>query len=91
MRDSLVPIATKYDVPFCLGIITSKLDAPGFIGTKDLENFSRNPLMTISSHSIHHTDNSKLDEKEETKEMCDSREMLMKLSEQKVETYIYPS
>jgi hypothetical protein len=80
MRDFLIPIATRHGIPFFLGIITSKLDISGFISTKDLEDFSENPLMTISSHSVNHTDNSNLDELKETLEMCGSRETLMKLT-----------
>ncbi len=91
MRDYLVPIATKYSVPFFLGIITNRLDTSGFLSTRDVEAIAKNPLMTISSHSISHTDNSKLDILTETKEMCESRDVLRKLSGQEVDTYIYPS
>ena len=91
MRDYLVPIATKYSVPFFLGIITGRLDKNGFLSTQDLEAIAKNPLMTISSHSISHTDNSKFDILTQTKEMCESRDILRKLSGQKVDTYIYPS
>ena len=91
MRDYLVPIATKYSIPFFLGIITDRLDKNGFLSTRDMEAIAKNPLMTISSHSISHIDNSKFDILTATKEMCESRDILRKLSGQKVDTYIYPS
>jgi peptidoglycan/xylan/chitin deacetylase (PgdA/CDA1 family) len=47
--------------------------------------------MTISSHSVNHIDNNKLDLKNQTDEMCTSREILEKLIGMPVNTYIYPS
>lgn len=91
MKDSLVPIATLHHIPFFLGIITDRLDTHGFIQTTDLKEFSKNPLISISSHSIHHLDNSILSEADETREMCDSRKKLQELTKQSIDTYIYPS
>lgn len=91
MKDSLVPIVSRHGIPFFLWIITNRLDTSWFLSKNDVENISKNPLITISSHSISHSDNSKLSVNEETHEMCDSREILKNLSGQKVETYTYPS
>ena len=91
MRDSLVPLASKHEVPFFLGIITNRLDKGGFLSRDDVMTLAKNPLISIASHSVSHTDNSKLSEWEETHEMCDSQDTLKKLTWQKVETYIYPS
>jgi peptidoglycan/xylan/chitin deacetylase (PgdA/CDA1 family) len=91
MRDSLVPIATQYEIPFFLGIITSKLDVPGFLSREEVQEISKNPLMSISSHSVNHIDNSKLSLEEETKEMCESKQILEEITSKKIETYIYPS
>ena len=62
MRDYLVPIASKHEVPFFLGIITNRLDKSGFLSKDDVVTLAKNPLISIASHSISHTDNSKLSE-----------------------------
>lgn len=91
MRDNLVPIATKYRVPFFLWIITGKLDVKGFVSREDVVNFSKNSLMSISSHSVNHVNNAKLDFTGETSEMCDSKKTLEAIVWSPVSTYIYPS
>ncbi len=91
MRDYLAPIATEYGIPFYLGIITGKLDMPWFLWTNDIIALSKNPLISIASHSVNHIDNSKLNEVDETHEMCDSRKLLQEITGQAIDTYIYPS
>ncbi len=91
MADSLVPIASEYRIPFFLGIITDRIGKPWFVTEDHVRSMAHTPLMTLSSHSVSHTDNSKLSEKDETHEMCDSKKILEKISWLPVETYIYPS
>lgn len=75
----LYPIANEYRVPFFLGIITNRLDTPGFVTTEQVEEISRNPLFSISSHSITHSEQNKMDSNTETQEMCESKIALEKL------------
>lgn len=89
--DSLVPIATKYHIPFFLGIITGDVDKKWFVTTEDVRSISQNPLMTIASHSVSHNDESHLSEKDTFHEMCDSKTILEKMIGKPVDTFIYPS
>jgi peptidoglycan/xylan/chitin deacetylase (PgdA/CDA1 family) len=91
MHDTLFPIAKRYGVPFFVGIISDRIGKPGYVSEADIVEMSRDPLITISSHSVHHTDNSKLSAEEVTREMCDSRSTLENLTGKSVKTYIYPS
>lgn len=91
MYDSLVPIASASRVPFFLGIITGDVWKKGFLTQDDVITISQNPLMTISSHSVTHSDNSLLNEVELKREMCDSKATLEKWIWKPVESYIYPS
>lgn len=91
MHDFLVPIATKYQIPFFLGIITSRFGVTGFINEEQVIDFSKNPLMTISSHSVTHSEHSLLTKEQEHYEMCESKRALEKLISRPVRTYIYPS
>ncbi len=91
MKDSLIPIATIHRVPFFLGIITDKLDIPWFVTKDDIIDFSKNPLISLASHSLGHRDNSKLAESDLKREMCESRKILQKITQQSVDAYIYPS
>ncbi len=91
MHDFLVPIATKYQIPFFLGIITSRFGVTGFVNEEQVVDFSKNPLMTISSHSVTHSEHSSLTQEQEHYEMCESKRALEKLISMPVRTYIYPS
>jgi peptidoglycan/xylan/chitin deacetylase (PgdA/CDA1 family) len=86
----LVPIATANGVPFFLGIIAGKLDSTGFVSRAQLQELSQNPLVTISSHSIHHTNQAELSAGEEKNEICDSKKILEELIQKPVMTFIYP-
>lgn len=87
----LYPIINEYKIPFFLGIVTDFLDKKGFVSSWELITMSANPLITIASHSINHLDNSKLNEEMERREVCDSKEILEKLTHKEVGAYIYPS
>ncbi len=88
--DSLVPIAREYRIPFFLGIITDKLDTKGFVTRSQVQEISRDPLFTISSHSISHTEQDKMIESQEYDTMCESKTILEILIQKPVESYIYP-
>lgn len=87
---NLFPIATEYNIPFFLGIITNRLDTPGFVTTNQIQEISKNPLFTISSHSITHNEQNKMDKNNETHEMCESKNILEKILWITVDSYIYP-
>jgi peptidoglycan/xylan/chitin deacetylase (PgdA/CDA1 family) len=88
--DQLVPIAREYAIPFFLGIITDRLDTPGFVTTSQVQEISRDPLYTISAHSIGHREQDKMTEIEEHRTMCESRSILERLIQKPVNSYIYP-
>ncbi len=88
---SLYPIAKKYEVPFFLGIIANRLDKPGFVTRTQVQEISNNPLFTISSHSLTHSDESHMDIDTEIHEMCESKNIIESTIWKSVDTYIYPS
>ena len=77
---SLAPIARKYSIPFFFGAIENRVDTPGFITKSQLIELSHDPLFTLSSHSMTHSDHSKMDEKREAYEICTSKELFEKMS-----------
>lgn len=89
--DSLFPIASKYHIPFFLGIISSKIDVKGFVSWEHILEIIKNPLFTISSHSIHHLDQDKLSPEAEKTEICESKKTLENLTHQPINSYIFPS
>jgi peptidoglycan/xylan/chitin deacetylase (PgdA/CDA1 family) len=80
----LFTIAHEYRVPFFIGIIANRLDIPGFMSTKQVQEIAQNPLFTITSHSITHSDHSRLDESLETQEICESKKILEKIIEKPI-------
>ena len=89
--ESLFPIASKYHIPFFLGIIASKIDAKGFVSWNNILEIIQNPLFTISSHSVHHLDQDRLSQEAEKTEICESKKTLENLTHKIIESYIFPS
>lgn len=89
--DVLAPIANEYKIPFAFSIISWKLDVPGFITTSELRELVKNPLFTITAHSLNHFDQSKLSPEQEENEMCLSKKTLESLIGKPINTFIYPA
>jgi peptidoglycan/xylan/chitin deacetylase (PgdA/CDA1 family) len=87
---ALFPIAVEQRIPFFLGIITSKMGEKGFVTQEQVQEMSKNPLITIASHSVTHREHSQLTEKEERIEFCESKKQLEELTGKEVLAYIYP-
>lgn len=87
----LVPAAQEYQIPFTLGIITSKIDAPGFMSHQEISRALKTGYIDIASHSVNHMDQNKLSESAERKEVCDSKNTLESLFGVTVGTFIYPA
>ena len=60
------------------------------MSTKQVQEMVQNPLFTITSHSITHSDHSRLDESLETQEICESKKILEKIIEKPIFSYTYP-
>ena len=88
--DQLIPIAREYHIPFFLGIITDRLDIKGFVTKSQVQEISRDPLYTISSHSTSHREQDTMSETQEHDTMCESKSILETLIQKPVESYIYP-
>lgn len=86
----LFPIAHEYNVPFFLGIITNRIDTPGFVTTKQVQEIVKNPLFTITSHSITHSEQDRMNKATETQEICESKKILENITRKSIYTYTYP-
>lgn len=88
--EKLVPIATKYRIPFILWIIAESINKKGFVSDKQVLEFANNPLVTVASHTSHHKDMTTLSADEERFEICDSKKTLENLIHKKVNLFIFP-
>lgn len=86
----LFPIAREYRVPFFLGVIANRIDTPGFVTSKEVVEISRDPLFTITSHSMTHGQQNTMSKEIERYEICESKKFLEQLIQNRVLTYIYP-
>lgn len=86
----LFPIAHEYNIPFFLGIIGNRIDTTGFVTKEQVQEISKIPLFTISSHSMTHSEQNRMDIKTETYEICESKKILENILEKPILTYIYP-
>ena len=89
--NSLYPIAKKYQIPFFFWIIGNRLDMSGFVSKLQLQEIAKDPLFTISSHSLTHSDESHMGTTIEEHEMCESKKILETTIGKRIDTYIYPS
>jgi peptidoglycan/xylan/chitin deacetylase (PgdA/CDA1 family) len=87
----LAPIAKKYAVPFSFGIIASRLGAPGFVSAKEVAALARDPLFSIASHSVSHSDQDAISEPAERREICESKIILERLTGKPVAAFVYPA
>ncbi|MFZ4461734.1 MAG: polysaccharide deacetylase family protein [Patescibacteria group bacterium] len=88
---ALAPIAHKYRIPFSFGIITSKLGVDNFVTENEVRELLKDPLFTIISHSVNHSDQDIMTEKQERHEICDSKTGLEALTGRTINTFIFPS
>lgn len=88
---ALAPIAHNYRIPFSFAIITSKLMADNFVTSNEVRELLKDPLFTIISHSVHHSDQDIMTEKQERHEICDSKTALEALTDRTINTFIFPS
>ena len=89
--NSLYPIAKKYQIPFFFWIIANRLDMSGFVSKLQVQEIANDPLFTISSHSLTHSDESRMAPIIEENEMCESKKILETTIGKRIDTYIYPS
>lgn len=87
----LAPIATRYQVPFFLGIIAGDIGKKWFVTSDEVVKLSQDPLITIASHSLFHEDHSKLSFEALTSNLCESKQILEKLTLKPIFAYVYPS
>lgn len=88
---NLVPIASEYQIPFILGIISGKLNTHGFMTTEQLKTIAKNPIMYIASHTVYHKSLGHVTMEEEYDEICDSKKHLEAIAERPLDLFIYPS
>ena len=84
-------LARKYRLPFGIGLITSKLNTPGFVTDAQVKEMVASGTIEIYSHSVNHLDQNKLDVKSETREICDSKTILEQKFGQPIQGFIYPA
>jgi peptidoglycan/xylan/chitin deacetylase (PgdA/CDA1 family) len=91
----LFPTATKYGIKFNLGIIYEKTKPTNeridpFSSTEEVQEMSNHPLIEIQSHSMTHADLRSLSYKEQTEEVCFSKQWLEDLLGIQINTFIAP-
>ena len=84
-------LARKYNLPFGMGLITSRLNTEGFVTDAEVKEMVASGFMEIYSHSVNHVDQDKLSVKDETHEICDSKTILEQRFGQPILGFIYPA
>lgn len=92
----LFPLAKKYDIPFNLAIISSKVskvssEINNFANEFEIKEMLKSKLITLSSHTVNHFDLRRLDDKRRVSEICDSKKNLENLFWIKINSLVYPS
>lgn len=84
------PILKKHSVKATLYVITGFLDRPNFLTRVQLKEIAGSGLIEIASHTLHHIDLKKADEKTSRQEIIESKKALEDIIGNKVYDFAYP-
>lgn len=85
------PIATKYNIPFTMFIITNNVGLPGTITWNEAKEMKESGLVTIASHSEDHTNFNKLTVMDAVNNVINSYDKIEKnLSTENTKVFTYP-
>lgn len=92
----LFPLVQKYQIPFNLAIISSKVsktpaETNNFANEYELKEMLNSGLIQLASHTIDHFDLRRIDIKQKEHEICDSKIYLESLFNIKINSLVYPS
>ncbi len=89
--ENAYPIAKKYNIPFTMFVVTDSVDNSGRITWDEAKEMQESGLVTIASHSMEHSDFSKMTEEEAVKDVNKSYSIIEeKLGNQPVKIFTYP-
>jgi len=84
-------ILKKYQLPATFFVIVSKLDKEGWLTSEELRKLSESELITIGSHTISHLHLPSITDKQRLRsEIIDSKIMLERIINKKVDYFSYP-
>jgi peptidoglycan/xylan/chitin deacetylase (PgdA/CDA1 family) len=94
-RDNLtiaLPIAQKYNIPITIFVSTKfvKENHPDFLTIEELQELSKNPLVTIGSHTVNHSHLADLDDDNLKMELKVSKTDLEEITGQEINMVAYP-
>lgn len=86
-----LPILRKFQVPFCVYLITDRIGTPGYLNEQQIRKLADDPLCTIGSHTCSHPYTRYLTAEELKKELITSKLKLEDiLSGKKVDNFAFP-
>jgi len=90
-----LPIFEKYNVPFCI-FITKNYIQQGYppykmLQEQQIQQLAKHPLCTIGSHTLSHSQLSKLTEQQQTEEITECKKWLEELTQKKTDIFAFPS
>lgn len=85
-----IDIINKLSIPVQIFVVSSYLGKPNYINEKQLFELSKNPLVTIGSHTHTHTPLPFLEEKEIKEELRLSKEILTNITGKNIDSFCFP-
>jgi len=87
------PILKKKNFPFIIFITTSNIKKKSkiFLNKFEIKKLSKNPLVTIGSHSVNHVNLNELNKKELNYELKESKKFLENLINKKIDCISFPN
>lgn len=85
-----IPLFEKYNIPFCVYIVTDKIGELNYLSENEIRELSKNILCTIGSHTHTHRFTRLLSEDELIKELTISKSVLERITSKPIEHFAYP-
>lgn len=86
----VLPVLHKYNIPFCIYIITSKIGEENYLTEEQIKTLSKDPLCTIGSHTHTHPYTRYLKKNQLLEELIESKKCLENLLEKEVFHFAFP-
>jgi peptidoglycan/xylan/chitin deacetylase (PgdA/CDA1 family) len=84
------PLLKKYNIKATLYVIPGFIDKPNYMTSIQLKEVIKNGLVEIGSHTVNHVDLPSVSEEVAIWQLTNSKEMLEKNYDIKIETFCYP-
>lgn len=85
-----LPILEKYQIPFCVFVITGKVGKPGYLSEEEIKSLAKCQLCTLGTHTVSHVKLRECSTEMVRNEVMESKRELEKMVNCEIKYFAYP-